>query len=224
VTRQLVLDLAPPPRFGVEDFLVSPCNEAAYGLIELWPDWPEPVLLLVGPAGAGKSHLGAIWAARARARKVTGAALAAVDPLELVGAPAVFVDDADGVGPAEAALFHLLNLAREHATPLLATAQVPPPGWGLSTPDLLSRLRLAPSAAIGAPDDALLRAVLVKLLVDRQIVVDTALVDYVALRLERSLEAAGRFVAALDQESLARGQRITQATARAVLSRLWPDE
>ncbi len=224
MTRQLVLDLAPPPRFGVEDFLVSPCNEAAYGLIELWPDWPEPVLLLVGPAGAGKSHLGAIWAARARARKVTGAALAAVDPLELVGAPAVFVDDADGVGPAEAALFHLLNLAREHATPLLATAQVPPPGWGLSTPDLLSRLRLAPSAAIGAPDDALLRAVLVKLLVDRQIVVDTALVDYVALRLERSLEAAGRFVAALDQESLARGQRITQATARAVLSRLWPDE
>ena len=35
-----------------------------------------------------------------------------------------------------------------------------------------------------------MRAVLVKLLVDRQLVVDTALVDYVALRLERSLDAA----------------------------------
>ena len=67
-TRQLALDLAAEPRFGAEDFLVSPSNEAAYALIERWPDWPSPSLILIGPPGAGKSHLAAIWAERARAR------------------------------------------------------------------------------------------------------------------------------------------------------------
>ena len=37
-------------------------------LIERWPDWPDRIVVLIGPEGSGKSHLAAIWAeARARA-------------------------------------------------------------------------------------------------------------------------------------------------------------
>ena len=82
-----------------------------------------------------------------------------------------------------------------------------PTRWGLRTPDLLSRLRLAPSVSLDAPDDALLKAVLVKLFVDRQLVVDTSVVDYIALRIERSLARAAEIVAALDREALSRGRR-----------------
>ncbi|MBM3609172.1 MAG: hypothetical protein FJX29_12110, partial [Alphaproteobacteria bacterium] len=64
---QLPLELRLSPRYGREDFLVSPCNELAFNLFEAWPAWPGNMVLLRGPAGSGKSHLGAIWAARARA-------------------------------------------------------------------------------------------------------------------------------------------------------------
>jgi len=215
--RQLALDLPVEPRFGAEDFLVSPSNEAAYAMVERWPDWPAPALIVSGPRGAGKSHLAAIWAERAGARVVTGAGLALAHPPALAAAGATLVEDADRVGAAEAQLFHLMNLLRETGGFLVLTAQTPPDLWDVTTPDLLSRLRLAPMVELAPPDDALMRAVLVKLLVDRQLVVDTALVDYVALRLDRSLDAARRFVAALDHEALARGRRVSRALAGDVL-------
>jgi chromosomal replication initiation ATPase DnaA len=113
----------------------------------------------------------------------------------------------------EAALFHLINLARERRAYLLLTCEAPPDRWGIATPDLLSRLRLAPSVALDAPDVALLRAVLVKLFVDRQLVVDTSVVDYIALRIERSLARASDVVARLDKEALSRGRRVSRAIA-----------
>jgi chromosomal replication initiation ATPase DnaA len=216
--HQLALDLPVEPRFGAEDFLVSPSNEAAYAMIERWPDWPAPALVIVGPPGSGKSHLAAIWAERSGARVVTGAGLALAHPPALAAAGAALVEDADRLGAAEAQLFHLMNLMRETGGALVVTAQSPPDRWGLTTPDLLSRLRLAPMVELAPPDDALMRAVLVKLLVDRQLVVDTSLIDYVALRLDRSLDAARRFVAALDREALARGRRVSRALAGDVLA------
>ena len=65
--KQLAFDLPLDPRFGAEDFLVSPSNEQAYGQIESWPDWPDTILVLVGPRGSGKSHLASIWATNAHA-------------------------------------------------------------------------------------------------------------------------------------------------------------
>ena len=92
-----------------------------------------------------------------------------------------------------------------------------PDSWNLRTADLLSRLRLAPTVAIGPPDGDLMRAVLVKLLIERQLVVETSVISYIAVRLERSLDAARLFVDALDEESLARQSRITKAIARDIL-------
>ncbi len=215
--RQLTLDLPLAPRFGREDFLVSPSNERAYGLVERWPDWPDTILLLLGAAGSGKSHLAAIWAACARAWTVDAFEVAHDKVPHLVSNGALVVEDLDRSERDEAALFHLLNLARERRAFVLLTAAGPPEGWGLAVPDLLSRLRLAPAVALDSPDDALLRAVLVKLFVDRQLVVDTTVVDYIALRIERSLARAETIVAALDREALSRGRRVSRAIAAEVL-------
>jgi chromosomal replication initiation ATPase DnaA len=217
---QLTLELASEPHFGAEDFLVSQSNEQAYGMIELWPDWPDPVLLLLGPPGAGKSHLAAIWAARAGAFTLQAETLASADLPGVTKHKALLIEDGDRLGGNEAALFHLLNLTRAEDATLLITVRETPELWGLATADLMSRLRLAARVAIQAPDDALMRAVLVKLLVDRQLIVDTNVVEYAALRLDRSLDAARDFVAALDREALSRGKRITRAMASDVLQSL----
>ncbi|MBM1173366.1 DnaA ATPase domain-containing protein [Microvirga arabica] len=215
--KQLAFDLPLDPRFGAEDFLVSPSNEQAYGLIESWPDWPDTILLLVGPRGSGKSHLASIWATNAHAWTVDAAAITHDKVPHLVSNGALAIEDMDEAERDEPALFHLLNLAREKKASLLITCETPPDRWGLKTPDLLSRLRLAPSTTLDAPDDALLKAVLVKLFVDRQLVVDTSVVDYIALRIERSLAKASEIVALLDREALSRGRRVSRAIAAEIL-------
>ena len=220
--RQLPLDLALAPQYGAAQFHVSACNAAAHAMTGLWPDWPDRALLLTGPPGSGKTHLLHIWAARAGARIIAGAQLAACDAAALARAGALAIDDADGAcaAGAEAALFHLLKLMRESGRGLLLAARPRPERWDVRTPDLLSRLRLAPGVAIEAPDEALLRAVLAKLVADRQLAVEADIVEYVALRIPRSLEAARKTVAALDAEALARGARITRALAARVLEAL----
>ena len=215
--KQLAFDLPLDPRFGAEDFLVSPSNEQAYGLIESWPDWPDTILLLVGPRGSGKSHLASIWATNARAWTIDASGITQDKVPHLVSNGALAIEDMDRGERDEAALFHLLNLARERKASLLITCETPPDRWSLKTPDLLSRLRLAPSVSLEAPDDALLKAVLVKLFVDRQLVVDTSVVDYIALRIERSLAKASELVALLDREALSRGRRVSRAIAAEIL-------
>jgi len=217
--KQLAFDLPLDPRFGAEDFLVSPSNERAYGLIERWPDWPDTILRLVGPRGSGKSHLAAIWTTRAHAWTIDATEVVGGRVPHLVSQGALVIEDADRAERDEAALFHLLNLARERGCHLVLTSAAPVERWGLRTPDLLSRLRLAPGVALEPPDDALLRSVLVKLFVDRQLVVDTSVVDYLALRIERSLARAREVVAALDREALSRGRRITRAMAAELVGR-----
>ncbi|AWN47774.1 hypothetical protein DK419_16820 [Methylobacterium terrae] len=219
--RQLALDLPVAPRFGLEDFLVSPTNEGAYARIEAWPEWPDRVLVLTGPPGSGKSHLAAIFAERSGALTVPVAAVTAEAVPELARADALVIEDADREpGRDEKALFHLLNLVRERGLSVVVTGSGPVEAWGLATPDLRSRLRLAPGASLAPPDEALLKVVLVKLFLDRQLVVDTSVVDALALRLDRSLARARDVVALLDREGLSRRRRITRPLALATLAAL----
>jgi chromosomal replication initiation ATPase DnaA len=217
--RQLPLELPVEPSYGRDDFLVSPSNERAFATFERWPDWPDRVLLLVGPTGAGKSHLAAIWADRVGARRMSAAQLATADLPDLVLQPLV-LEDADSPGVVEAAFFHLLNLVRGSASWLVVTARSLPDTWGLQTRDLLSRLRLAPAVEIAPPDDGLVRAVLVKLFADRQLYIEAPVIDFLALRIERSLDGARRVVEALDREALAQGRRVTRPMAGEVIRRM----
>ena len=214
---QLALDLSRDPSFAADDFLLSASNAEAYTMIERWPQWPDRVLILVGAAGTGKSHLGAIWATLANATTIrSGADLEAA----LHRPPLALIEDCDRTRFSEHHLFHLLNAAKENQGWLLVTARRLPDVWGVATPDLLSRLRLAPTITIKQPDAALLRAVLVKLFSDRQIRVDEDVVHYAALHCEQSLDAMRTFVAAVDSAALAAGRRITRPLAAATIERL----
>jgi chromosomal replication initiation ATPase DnaA len=214
--RQLLLDLPQEPRFLQEDFVVGPSNERAYAMIEAWPSWPGEALLLVGPRGSGKTHLGAIWASRAHAWTLRRAELEVEGMARLTAPRALLIEDAHEPGD-EAALFHLINAARLRGSHLLLTAVSEPALWNLATPDLLSRLRLAPAIHIEEPDEALMRMVIIKLFVDRQLVVDAGVVEAILTLAERSFAGVRAAVEALDQHSLATRRRITRALAREVL-------
>jgi chromosomal replication initiation ATPase DnaA len=216
--EQLPLDFPVDTRLGPDDFLPAPANEAALALVSRWPDWPDRIVSLVGPAGSGKSHLAAIWASRAGARKIDPLALPSLATLTKTVPTALLIDDADRVVD-EKGLFHLLNFVIEHRLSLLMTRQRPPLPAEVALPDLLSRLRRAPAIEIGSPDEKLVIAVLEKLCRDRQLSVDASTLSYVGLRLERSLDAARAFVVALDRAALSQGRAATRALAADVLAR-----
>ncbi|WP_119269125.1 hypothetical protein [Taklimakanibacter deserti] len=215
--RQLAFDLPHRPATGRDDFLVTPSNAKAVALIDLWPNWPSNVLILLGPPGSGKSHLAAVW------HEMTGASVARPSEVRADAVPwllekgALVIEDAPGEALDEPAFFHLLNLAREQKAYVLITALAPPPAWGIALPDLLSRLKAAPIAQLGPPDDALLRGVLVKLFADRQIGVDEATVSYLISRMPRELAAARSLVAEIDRRALEERAEVTRNFAAKVL-------
>ena len=217
-TRQLPLVLPVVERRGREDWIVSASNRAAGDLIDRAPDWPSDVVVLVGPVGAGKSHLARIFAEENGGRIVEAGEIGDHDPLELAACGALVVEDA-GEGVNERALFHLLNAVRQAEGRLLITARAAPGAWGVALPDLASRLRAATPVAMDEPDDHLLEALLAKLFADRQTVVDPAVISYVARRMERSFAAAVGLVEALDRAALAAKGPITRAVAARVLER-----
>ncbi len=211
--RQLAFALGHGESHAREDFLEGPSNATALALVEAWPDWPDRVMVLVGPEGCGKSHLAAIWASAAGARFIAARALEETDPPAALATGALVIEDLSDGAFSERALFHLLNLAREEGAFMLLTARTAPGGWNIGLRDLASRLRALPVVTLAAPDDALLRAVIVKLGADRQLALDESVVGYLVTRIERSVAAARAAVGLLDREALRQQRPVTRALA-----------
>jgi chromosomal replication initiation ATPase DnaA len=219
-TRQLPLDLPHRTARGRGDFLVTAANADALAALDGWRDWPEARMLLIGPRGAGKSHLAAIWAETTGAQTRAAAGLAACDLPALADGPALVIEDAETLAASPAdqtAMFHLYNLVAARGSALMITASGPVAGWGLTLADLASRLMTLPVTRIAPPDDALLSAVLVKLFADRQIAVPPAVIAFAQTRMERSIDAARDLVAALDALSLAEGRPVSRSMAAKLL-------
>lgn len=195
----------------------------AIAFIDRWPGWPPRPVLLHGPAGAGKTHLAEIWREASDASLLSAGALDEAVVAAAAGA-AVVVEDLHAGPFDEAALFHLLNLASERGTALLLTSRQPAAGLPTTLPDLASRLRAALPLELAAPDEELLRRVLIKLFADRQLIVDKPVVDFILARMERSLEAASHVVERLDNEALAERRPITVRFAAAALRPLFDSE
>ena len=216
--EQLPLDFRHEAARGRDDLVISDPVSAAAGIVDRWPDWPSPVVIITGPEGSGKSHLAAVWAGRSRARRVRP--VAGSDAVARAGEGPVLVEDADREAFDETELFHLINAVRSAGTSLLITARSWPMAWGVTLPDLASRLRAATVVEIGPPDDLLLGQILVKLFADRQLLADDRVIAYLLPRMERSLAAAQAIVDRLDRLALARGTRISRALAAEVLGSL----
>jgi len=210
--RQLALALDHLESYGREDFLSGPCNEAPLQLIDSWPDWPANALALVGPEGSGKTHLAMIWAAAAGARVISARGIHEAEVPAALATGTLVVEDASA-GSNDRALFHLINLAHEEKASLLFTARSAPASWPVTVPDLASRLRALPVITLQTPDDAMLRAVIVKLAADRQLMLGDSVVGYLSTHIERSFAAARAAVIALDNEALRRRRPPTRALA-----------
>ena len=218
VPRQLVLDLAHREALGAEDFLVSRSNSEAVELIDRWPDWPHPASIVIGTQGSGKTHLAHVWQLRSSAGLVAASAITDAAVAALADGDALVVEDLDRGIADEQALFHLLNRAGESKLAVLLTSRVAPGGLEFVIPDLRSRMRALPFVEVQPPDEALLKSVLVKLFADRQLTVEPPVIEYLSLRMERSMKAANRLVDTIDRLALAMHRKVTKPLAAEALA------
>jgi chromosomal replication initiation ATPase DnaA len=214
LSGQLNLSIFPAPRFAEGDFRHAASNADAWAWLRRTPDWPNHRLALWGEAGCGKTHLLHIWARRTGAQVHAGATLSGLPDIPPSG---LALDEADAVAD-ERALLHLLNASGEAGLPVLLAARAPPARWAVRLPDLASRLRAMTAVGIGPPEDSLLRALLARLLADRQLRLPQPVQDWLVHRLPRSAAALCDAVARLDAAALDQHRNITMPFAARILA------
>ncbi|MGO9543493.1 MAG: HdaA/DnaA family protein [Rhodomicrobium sp.] len=215
---QLVLDLPLRENWDEAEFFVTSRNERALRLVTAWPEWHSPAAIVYGPPQSGKTYLAKIWQSRSKAQLIEASGLGA----HVWSKPftPLIVEDIDTSAFCETALFHHLNLAREHGSAILLTAQTPPGQWTIALPDLRSRIRSYPAEGIQPPDEEHLAALLIKHFSDRQIEVAPDVISYLIARMERSMAAAQQLTAHIDKLALSERRKVTRAFAAKVFKEL----
>jgi len=190
---QLPLPIGWPRRGDGESLLIHAANSDAIALLRAWREGGSHCFILAGPRKAGRSLIGAWFAARASA---------------------LVVDDAQAQD--ERRLFNLWNETRDAGQPLLLIAQAAPPVWAVALPDLRTRLAAAPVARIAPPDEAVAAALIAHGLEQAGSAFAPDVPEFVARRIERCYETIDATVQRLNALSLASGQKISVASARAL--------
>ncbi|WP_019514882.1 HdaA/DnaA family protein [Sphingomonas sp. Mn802worker] len=196
--KQFPLPLAWPDEAGDVEFLVTESNRHAVQVLQQWHDWPVRTALLMGPTASGRSLLSQVFAAQSGGR---------------------VIDDADRHD--ERALFHAWNDAQATGTPLLLVVRAGTPAWLVTLPDLRTRLAACPVAEIGAPDEALVRALLERGFARRRLDARDDLVDWLVPRLPRRHQAVAQMLDGLEQAARSERRRVTIPLARDLLSVLF---
>ena len=193
--NQIALPFHWPVADKDEDFIISEANRAAFDHFKSWSTWPVMATLLTGPRKSGRSLLGRIFVRKTGGRLFDNA------------------EDHE-----EEDLFHAWNQAQQTRKPLLIVADSPPPRWQVELPDLRSRLAATPHVAIAPPDDALLGALVMKLLGDRGIAAPAEIADFLLPRIERSYVGVLKAIDALDRAVLSHHKRLTVPVAKRALT------
>lgn len=204
-----------PLRFRLENHtdLADYVGVAADRLCQL-----DGSVLLTGARGTGKSHLLQGLCHRSVADGESAIFLPMLTSLEpailsgLESADLVCLDDVNVVlrdAAWQAALFHLVNACRDHATRLVMSSTVTCDAMGLELEDLKSRLKAAyqvQTAALTDPD----KLEVIRLKARRRgFEMPAEVCDFILARADRDMHHLARLVDQLDHETLRQQKKVT---------------
>lgn len=223
VPYQLTLPISLAPSYSEQDLYPADCQQMALKWIDSWPNQQAPFAIICGEKGSGKTHLSHIWQSRAQALFIYPDMVNDWSPLTLVNSRNAFIIDdvdewlANGI-ISQDWLFHFYNLVREKKGAILLTARKTPNNWGMTLPDLMSRLNTFVQLLIDYPDDETLKALFTKQLTELGVMPDKDLLNFMVNHIERSFEKAQNVLYQANQKSLQRKQKLNQSLIREILA------
>ena len=178
----------------------------------------DGIVLLTGAGGTGKSHL--LQGLCHRSVADGGSAiflpmLTSLDPAILGGlesADLVCLDDINAVlkeAAWQAALFHLINACRDHATCLVMSSAVTTDAMALELEDLRSRLKAAYQVQTEVLSDREKLEVIRLKAGRRGFEMPAEVCDFILSRADRDMHHLARLVDQLDHETLRQQKKVT---------------
>ena len=208
VNQQLILNLRSLPSMDRNDYFVSEVNKEAVSWLDSWPNWTTFGFIVCGPLGSGKSHLAQVLKTLSHGDIIEAKDISNKNIDQLSEKKCLIIENLESL-TSETLLFHLYNMLLENKNNLMLTSKFNVSQINFELPDLKSRLLSMPQVNIGFPDDRLLKNLLIKQFLDKGILVEMDVIDYLIKRIDRSFEAISKLVAKIDFKSLEKAKKIT---------------
>ena len=227
--QQLPLPLGLNAELSFDQFWPGPNREAVGQLRKAAAGQGEPLIVIWGEAGLGKTHL--LNAVCSEAAEQSGAAaylpmglLREYGPETLAGAETFGIaclDDLDllaGAPDWELALFHFFNRLRDAGQRLIISTSLPPAQLGFALPDLASRLTWGLTLRLHRPGEDDTRQILQMKSRSLGLDMPEAVARFLMDHAQRDLPALIRLLERLDRASLAAQRRLTVPFVRGLIS------
>ena len=198
---QIVFKFPDKSFYYEEDFCVGENNYEAYKLIKEWPNWSFKGINIYGPKKSGKSYLTKIFSDKTNSKIFDGRNVNK-DHLDLILNQKVLIIDNVELFNDEVFFQTILNdfISKNkfiYLSSIKLAGSIP-----FKLKDLISRLNSLVAVAITNPSDDLFYQILTKMLSDKQINITAKEVNFILKNIERSYDAASKFVKSLDELSL----------------------
>ncbi len=200
-----------------KDFYVSSNNFAVYKLIESWPNWPDKWVNIYGPTGSGKTHLSNILKKKMNSAYLESSTIKKDLISEIENYNCIIIDNYNK-NIEEKTLYSILNHSKQLDKFVVINSYKPISEIKVSLKDLHSRLKSFITFGIDLPTDELLRVILTKSFSDKQIEINSKILEYILKNIERSYEKVFKFVKDIDNESLSSGKSININLIKKVLN------
>lgn len=215
--KQYPLQFHSGQSLAAEDYIITECNQNITAQLLASR---EPVILVVGAPGSGKTHMMRWLAAKRDCAFVDIAAIGNTPAGQWIQAEHCYVLEDIELITNEAALAQAINHVRALPAQLILTAAHKPDAAGFKLADLLSRLKAAQILLMPAPDDILLQALFHKYLADLQWRCDKEVGQYIMARLPRDMVSLKQFIDCANVHALAEKRALTIPFAARVLKEL----
>ena len=214
--NQLLINFNLKKDYDEQDFYVSSSNKYAFNIINGWPKWLKRIVNLYGEQYSGKSYLSKIFETKTTCLNIESINFTNEILLKFKTKQALIVENFNFNIP-EKLLYSLINIVEQENKYLLITSLKPINKFDFKLKDLNSRINNCLFVEIGAPDDELIYALIVKNFSDRQINIDKKIIEYIIKRINRSYKDIFLFIYKVDQLSLQKGKPINLSIIKKIL-------
>lgn len=211
----------------MEDFIVLPENKILFDFIrnyDISNDKLPKIFAISGPQSSGKTHLASIWKNRLGADLIKSSEIERLS-IENFSKPtlnnAYVLEDVDKIAGQEKLqkmLFYLYNIAQDNNFALLITSKIPLKDIEYKFPDIASRFKNVYSLEIESPSTDMIKMLLIKNFSAKQMLVQDAVVEYLANNTNRSFELIPQLVKLLEFHCFERKRSLTIPLVKQIIA------